>query len=167
MFFSFFFFFLLIFSNVPFASPPPGDVQSCQSIPAGPIVPHSTDLSNGIGGVPFQRVRSHGPAEHALEPHIPPHRLWRLAEAVGVPWDLAEVEPGGIFQDGGEEFIRKGVDCRWHGLALFIQNDHVLGFSSLDRCFVICLLARFRVPGCAFAACFFFLSRRDSKGGKR
>lgn len=84
------------------------------------------DSSDGIGGVPSQFVRSYGPADHALHSHIPPHRLRRLAEAIGVPWNLPEIELGGFFQDGGEEFVRKSVDCGCHGL-VFI---HKLKFSS-------------------------------------
>lgn len=82
-------------------------------------MPCSIDTSNGIGGVPVQCVRSQRPADHTLHLHILPHRLRRLAEAVGVSWDLPEVELGGFLQDGGEELVRKGVDCRWHGAAFY------------------------------------------------
>lgn len=112
-----FYFYLYVFRNrdlfaLPFAPPPPGDEQVCQSIPAGPIVPRSIDTSNGIGGVPVQRVRAQRPADHTLHLHILSHRLRRLAEAVSVSWALPEVELGGFLQDGGEKLVRKGVDCR-------------------------------------------------------
>lgn len=121
-------------TRIPFASPPPGDVQRCQSIPAGPIMPRSVDSSDRIGGVPFQRVWSHVPADHALHAHIPPHRLRRLAEAVRVPWDLPEVEPGGFFQDSGEEFVRKAVDCRLHsGLGFCYRINWLMSHTTLNE----------------------------------
>lgn len=98
-------------------------------------MPRSIDSSDGVGGVPSQLVWSYWPADHALHPHIPPHRPRRLAEAIGVRWDLPEIELGGFFQDGGEEFVRKGVDCRWHGLPFIIKLSFI---PSLDQFVIQC-----------------------------